>query len=54
MWIGIDDAEILIEEDLLFEKERVDLRVSFLGEGATAARKIKFETMPSSLSSSSS
>ena len=32
MWIGIDDAEILIE-DLLFEEERVDLRVSF-GEGA--------------------
>ena len=41
MWIGIDDAEILIEEDLLFEKERVDLRVSFLGEGATARAKDK-------------
>lgn len=40
MWIGIDDAEILIEEDLLFEKERVDLRVSF-GEGATARAKDK-------------
>lgn len=41
MWIGIDDAEILIEEDLLFEKERVDLRVGFLGEGATARAKDK-------------
>ena len=42
MWIGIDDAKILIEEDLiLFEKERVDLRVSFLGEGATACAKDK-------------
>ena len=41
MWIGIDDAEILIEEDLLFEEERVDLRVSFLGEGATARAKDK-------------
>ena len=40
MWIGIDDAEILIE-DLLFEEERVDLRVSFLGEGATARAKDK-------------
>jgi len=39
MWIGIDDAEILIE-DLLFEEERVDLRVSF-GEGATARAKDK-------------
>ena len=43
MWIGIDDAEILIEEDLLFEKERVDLRVSFLGEGATARAKDTLE-----------
>ena len=42
MWIGIDDAEILIE-DLLFEEERVDLRVSFLGEGATARAKDKLE-----------
>ena len=42
MWIGIDDAEILIE-DLLFEKERVDLRVSFLGEGATARAKDTLE-----------
>ena len=41
MWIGIDDAEILIE-DLLFEEERVDLRVSF-GEGATARAKDKLE-----------
>jgi hypothetical protein len=42
MWIGIDDAEILIE-DLLFEEERVDLRVSFLGEGATARAKDTLE-----------
>ena len=42
MWIGIDDAEILIEEDLLFEKERVDLRVRF-GEGATARAKDTLE-----------
>lgn len=41
MWIGIDDAEILIE-DLLFEEERVDLRVSF-GEGATARAKDTLE-----------
>ena len=41
MWIGIDDAEILIEEDLLFDKVRVELRVSFLAEGATARAKDK-------------
>ena len=38
-------------EDLLFEEERVDLRVSF-GEGATARAKISWKMMPSSLSSS--
>jgi hypothetical protein len=38
MWIGIDDAEILIED--LFDEERVDLRESF-GEGATARAKDK-------------
>lgn len=39
MWIGIDDAEILNEDLLVEEEERVDLRR--FGQGATARAKDK-------------